>query len=148
MPTKRRVQKKQKKRKRKNQRTQRTDPSTKIPQRDIVKFVLKESLQKRKATSQKELVEIIKKGLRKGDSKYSITGKRARLIALQTKVKIKVNTRHGPVPNKCPVCGHGLKRSYSKNLLGRKVLTGLSCSRCRYHGTEGKWIPSRYSFSL
>lgn len=120
----------------------------KIPRKDVVKFVIKEALQKRDAMSQKELVEIITNELRKGDSKYRITGKRARIIALETNVRIDTATRKGAAPKRCPVCGRGLKRAYSKNLLGRKLLTKIRCCRCGYSGTEGRWMPRKYTFSM
>ena len=62
----------------------------KIPQKDVVKFVIKETLSKKKALSQKCLAEIITKELRKGESKYTISGKRARILALEIPVKINV----------------------------------------------------------
>lgn len=120
----------------------------KIPKKDVVKFVIKEALQKRKAMSQKDLAEIITKELRKGENKYRITGKRARLLALEVPVKIRTETRKGRVPKKCPVCSRGLKRTYSKNLYGKKLLTNLKCPRCGYRGTGGKWMPRKYRFSL
>jgi len=120
----------------------------KIPQKDIVKFVIKEALQKRKALSQKELAEIITKQLRRGESKYIISGKRARLLALDIPVKMIIDTKRGHIPKRCPACGRGLRRTYSKNLYGKRVLTGLRCSKCSYHGTGGKWAPSRYHFSI
>ena len=120
----------------------------KIPQKDVVKFVIKEALQKGKAMSQKELAEIITKELMRGESKYRITGRRARLLALEIPVKITTETRKGSVPRKCPACGRGLKRTYSKNLSGRKLLTGLRCGRCGYRGTGGRWAPRKYVFSM
>ena len=120
----------------------------KIPKKDVVKFLIKESLKKRRALSQKELAETITKELRKGESKYSITGRRARLLALEIPVEIRIETRKGQVPKRCPACGRGLKKSYSKNLYGKKILTSLRCCRCGYRGTGGRWIPSRYYFSL
>jgi len=120
----------------------------KIPKKDVVKFVIKEALQKRKAMSQKDLAEIITKELRRGESKYRISGRRARLLALEIPVALKIETKRGRVPKKCPVCGRGLKKTYSKNLYNRKVLTALRCGKCGFHGTGGKWMPSRYYFSL
>jgi predicted RNA-binding Zn-ribbon protein involved in translation (DUF1610 family) len=120
----------------------------KIPQKDIVKFVIKEALQKRKAMTQKELAAIITKELRRGENKYRITGRRARLLALDIPIKIKVSTRKGKVPKKCPACGKGLKRTYSKNLTGKKLLTAIRCGKCGYRGSEGKWMPRKYTFSL
>ena len=120
----------------------------KIPRKDVVKFVIKESLQKRKAVSQKRLAENITKELQKGELKYRISGRRARTIALEIPVMLNVETRKGQVPKKCPVCGRGLKKTYSKNLYNRKVLTSIKCGRCGFHGTGGKWIPRRYHFSI
>ncbi len=120
----------------------------KIPKKEIVKFVVKESLQKRKALSQKELVGLISNGLKKGDRKYSITGKRARLIALDAGIMILTETRRGPMPKKCPVCGHFLKKRHSRNLFGKKIVSGLSCRKCSYHAEEGKWMPKRYRFEM
>ena len=120
----------------------------KIPQKDVVKFVIKEALQKRKAMTQKELADIITKELRKGEIKYRISGKRARLLALDIPIKIRVATRKGKVPKRCPACGKGLKRTYSKNLTGKKLLTAIKCGRCGFKGTEGKWMPRKYHFSL
>ena len=123
-------------------------PNIKIPGKEVVKFVIKESLRKRKAMSQQELSEIISNELRKGDHKYRITGKRARLLSLEIPAKIKVETRKGPMPRRCPVCGRGLKRTHSKNLAGRKILTSIQCGRCGFRGAGGKWMPRKYSFSL
>lgn len=120
----------------------------KIPQQEVVKFIIKESLRKRKALSQKDLAATINRELVKGESGYRISGKRARLLALQIPVKITIETRHGPQPEKCPVCNKSLKKRYSKNLAGKKLLSALDCSRCGYHGTIAGFVPSRYYFSL
>ena len=120
----------------------------KIPRKDVVKFVIKEALQKRKAVSQKHLTEIITKELMKGESKYRITGRRARLLALEVPVTLRTETKRGKIPKRCPACGRGLKKTFSKNLYGKKMLASLRCGRCGFHGSDGKWAPSRYYFSL
>lgn len=119
-----------------------------IPQKEIVKFIINQTLKSKKAATQEELSRIITSGLSKGDAGYRITGRRARLIALEMPVRVKTETKKGPVPRKCPVCFHGLKKTYSKNLFGKNILTGLSCSRCGYKGNGGKWVPRKYTFEL
>ncbi|RLI98563.1 MAG: hypothetical protein DRO99_00410 [Candidatus Aenigmatarchaeota archaeon] len=120
----------------------------KIPQKNIVKFVIKEALKGKKAASQEELAYIIERELRRGDPKYRITGRRAREIALEVPVKVVTETREGPMPRRCPACGHSLKKSHTRNLAGRNIVTGLSCARCGYHGENGKWAPRKYTFRL
>jgi C4-type Zn-finger protein len=50
------------------------------------------------------------------------------------------------MPKKCPVCSHVLKKRYSRNLSGKKIINSLSCKKCNYHAEEGKWMPKRYRF--
>ena len=118
----------------------------KIPDAQVVKFVLKEVMRGRKFNSQKGFAEAVASRLRKTDPAYSITGQRLRSIALTSGVKIAVRTRDGKAPKKCPVCGHGLKKTHFKNLAGKKLLASLSCTKCSYKGKEGKWAPGRYEF--
>ncbi len=121
----------------------------KIPKKDVVKFIIKECLQNRKMKTQKELVKQISKELKKGDKKYRISGKRARLIALQVpSIRVRIKTKHGKKPRKCPCCSHRLKKKYTRTLAGKKLLYELRCSRCSYKGTEGKWVPKKYEFEL
>jgi len=121
-------------------------PLSKVPKKEIVKFIIKEALQKQKISSQNELAGVVIEKLRMGDKKYSITGKRARMIALEIPVRVSIKTRRGQVPKRCPSCSHGLRRTYSKNLFGKKLLSRLRCQRCGYTGLEGRWTPSRYEF--
>ncbi len=121
-------------------------PLSKVPKKEIVKFIIKEALQRQKISTQSELAGVVAKKLKRGDRKYSITGKRARLIALEIPARVSIKTRRGKVPKRCPSCSHGLKRTYSKNLFGKKLLSGLRCQKCGYRGSEGRWIPSRYEF--
>ena len=118
-----------------------------IPKKDVVSFVLKERLQGKGARSQHELAEILNKRLRKNNPGFAISGPRARIIALSTPgIKARIHTRRGRVPKKCPACSHSLKKTYTRNLKGRKLLLGLSCTRCPYKGSGGNWIPKRYEF--
>jgi len=119
-----------------------------IPREDIVKFLLRDILSGKRIGSQRELSETLLSSLRKNDPTYSITGKRAREIALRTPgISVSIRTRSGRVPKHCPACGGRLKKTYTKNLRGRKIILRLSCTRCSYTGKSGRWIPSRYLFS-
>jgi predicted RNA-binding Zn-ribbon protein involved in translation (DUF1610 family) len=118
-----------------------------IPKKDVVSFLLKERLQGKNARSQRELAEILNKRLKKNNPGFAITGARARIIALNTPgIKARIHTRKGRVPKKCPACRHVLKKTYTRNLKGRKLLLRLSCMKCSYRGSGGNWIPKRYEF--
>ncbi len=120
-----------------------------IPKTDTVQFIIKEVLQERKVTSQKELADLVNRKLKKVDTAYSISERRARSAALQiAQVKVSTLTKKGQPPKKCPSCGHSLKRIYTKNLKGKKLLVRLVCAKCSYTGKENKWEPQRYSFEL
>ena len=122
---------------------------TKKPKNEVVKFIIKEILKNKKISTQTQLAELANKKLRRSDEKYRLSGRRARIIASQIPgVNIRIQTRHGPMPKRCPCCLHNLKKRHSKNLRGRKVIVNLSCSRCNYEGSENKWIPSRYEFEM
>ena len=121
---------------------------TKIPKEEVVKFKIRNILKNKNIKSQGELSTIVNDRLRDSDNNYSITGKRLRSIALNMPVKMQVATKHGKMPDKCPCCYHKLKKIHTKNLLGKKLLFGIQCSRCSYKGFEGKYTPMRYEFSL
>ncbi len=123
-----------------------------IPKREIVRFVLLEILQSQRVSSQEELTKILKEKLRRVDRSYSITGRRARMIALKTpNIHVRILTRKGGrnnKPKKCPSCEHSLKKVYAKNLKGRKFLVKLTCPRCGYQASADRWLPRRYEFEL
>jgi len=124
-------------------------PRLRYPKKDIVKFIIREALQNKKVRSQTELVNLMKEKLRKGDRNYTISGERLRKIASDTpEIRIRIHTKHGSIPKRCPSCSKGLKKLYSKNLSGKNILVGLKCSRCAYRGHENKWVPMRYEFEL
>ncbi len=121
----------------------------KIPKKDVVKFVIKSVLHRKTADSQEKLVELVISELRNVDPDYSITGRRVREIALSIpEVKINVRVKKGGVPAKCPSCGSMLKKTWDRNLRGRKVLRGMQCPKCGYKGAAGKWLPRKYGFSF
>jgi ribosomal protein S27AE len=120
-----------------------------VPKKDIVQFIVKEVLQERKATSQKELAERVNHKLKKVDSSYSVSERRARAAALKIPgVRVTTLTKRGRLPKKCPSCSHSLQKVYMKNLKGKKLLVRLSCSRCGYTGKGNRWKPHRYVFEL
>jgi predicted RNA-binding Zn-ribbon protein involved in translation (DUF1610 family) len=121
----------------------------KIPKKEAVKFVIRSVLHKHAANSQEEFSLMVNRELRKVDPKYSITGKRLRQIAVSMpEVVVLPRVRKGARPSQCPVCGHSLKKLWTKNLKGRKVMEGLRCQKCGYRGASGKWEPGKYNFRL
>lgn len=120
-----------------------------VPKRDIVQFIVKEVLQERKVSSQKELAELVNQKLKRVDSSYSVSERRARLIALNIHgVSVTTSTKKGRLPKKCPSCSHSLKKVYMKNLKGKKLLVRLFCTKCGYTGKESRWEPQRYAFEM
>ena len=60
--------------------------------------------------------------------------------------RIVTETRRGGKIEKCPSCSSGLKKIYTKNLKGRKILYKMICHKCGYAGTNGRFSPKRYKF--
>jgi len=119
----------------------------KIPKKEVVKFVTKSVLHRQIANSQAELTELVNEELKKVDPDYAISGKRLRNIVVSLpEVKMKVETKLGDKPKKCPACRAGLKKVWSRNLRGKRILQYLKCSRCGYKGHNGKWLPRKYEF--
>jgi len=119
----------------------------KFPKSEVVKFVVKSALRRRTANSQNELVGMVNAELRKVDPQYAITGKRLRsIIVTMPDVRIGISVREGKMHKKCPSCGSSLKKAYTMNLKGKKVLDNMKCAKCSYRGHGGKWAPGKYSF--
>lgn len=120
-----------------------------IPKKEIVRFVLKDVLRKKRIRSQQGLARAIENKLKETEIYYSISPQRARMIAIETPgIRVKISNRKGMVPKKCPACSRKLMKTYSRNLKGRKALTGMKCSKCSYRGSGSRWIPGRYEFEL
>ncbi len=120
-----------------------------VPKKEIVQFIVKEVLQERKASSQRELARLVNAKLKKADDSYSVSEKRVRLVALHTPgIRITTSTKSGRMPKKCPSCSHSLKKVYMKNLRGKKLLVRMVCAKCGYAGKENRWEPQRYAFEL
>jgi uncharacterized protein with PIN domain len=119
----------------------------KIPKEDAVKFVVKAVLRKRNAGSQGELTSLVNKELKKVDPEYTISGKRLRTITISMpEARLKTSVKKGKTPRRCPSCNSILKKHYTKNLKGKKVLEHMKCLKCSYKGHDGKWLPSKYEF--
>lgn len=120
-----------------------------IAKKDTIQFIIKEVLQERKVSSQTELAELVNHKLKRVDSSYSVSEKRARLIALQIPgVRVTTATKKGQLPKRCPSCNHSLRKVHMKNLKGKKLLVRLVCSKCGYTGKENRWEPHRYTFEF
>ncbi len=121
----------------------------KIPKKEVVKFVVKSVLKKQTADSLMELTALVNDELKGADSAYAISEGRLRgIVSSMNDVKIKIDTKKGGKPKKCPACGGSLKKAYGKNLKGRRILTHLKCPRCGYKGHDGRWVPRQYGFWL
>jgi hypothetical protein len=119
-----------------------------IPKRDVISFLIRESLKDAPAKSQRELADLINSRIRRSGS-GSVSPSRARSIAaLSPGISVRILTRTGPAPSRCPACGHALRKAYIKNLRGRNLLYRLKCPRCTYTASDGRWVPRRYEFRL
>jgi predicted RNA-binding Zn-ribbon protein involved in translation (DUF1610 family) len=120
----------------------------KIPKKDVVVFVVKEVIQKhQKINSQEEFTDLVNKSLKRVDAKLTISPRRLRLLSLGLpNLKLTVETKKGRSISKCPSCFKTLRKVYTKNLRGRKLLYKLVCSKCGYSGKNGKFAPKRYVF--
>lgn len=118
------------------------------PGEDVVVFVIKKIFKNRKAVpSLAKLTGLVQKELKKVEPSYSISQKRVRVLAIRTRgITLKIHTKKGKIVKKCPSCGHSLRKSFTRNLSGRKLPVRLSCPKCGYLGTNGKWIPRKYEF--
>jgi hypothetical protein len=121
----------------------------KIPKRDVILFVIKEVMQKHKdIASLREFTDLVNMRLKMVDSRLSVSGPRLRSIFTKMPgTKIVTETRMGDKVEKCPSCYGSLKKVYTKNLRGKKILYKMLCQRCGYAGVNGKFAPRRYKFT-
>ena len=100
--------------------------------------------------SQKDLKKLIEKELKTKNKNYSVSGKRLRIIALETDfIKIDIHSREGDpkkILSKCPVCGNSLSRVKNLTIWGGEVTLEFRCSNCGYWTGKKKRIPTRYIF--
>ena len=121
----------------------------KIPKKEVVKFVVKSVLHRQRADSLAELTALVNEELKDVDAGYTISEGRLRgIVASMTDVKIKIDTKKGDRPKKCPACGGSLHKVFGRNLKGRRILVHLKCPKCGYKGHDGKWMPRQYGFWL
>ena len=114
-------------------------PEKKRPKEDIANFII----------TQAELARMSAEMLRRGKKEYGITGKRARALAMQVSgVDVHIETRDGPMPERCPCCSADLEKHYEKNLSGKKFVVSLKCKKCNYIGSKNNWAPKRYGFRM
>ena len=120
----------------------------KIPKKDVILFVVKEVLQKNgEVASLREFTELVNHRLKMVDSRLSVSPPRLKAVfAKMPNTKIVTETRSGGKADKCPSCSSGLKKVYTKNLKGKKILYKMVCQRCGFAGVNGKFAPKRYRF--
>ena len=121
---------------------------TKLPKKDVVLFVIREIIQRyKKIESQREFTDLVNENLKRVDSKLAISGKRLRMLSLEVpNLGLKIETKRGKIRKRCPSCSKVLRKVYTKDLRGKKILYKLVCSKCGFTGKEGKWVPRRYVF--
>lgn len=121
----------------------------KIPKKEVVKFVVKSVLHKQTADSLGELTSLVNDELKGVDAAYAISEGRLRgIVASMPEIKLRIDTKKGGKPRKCPACGGSLRKVYGKNLKGRRILVRLKCPKCGYKGHDGRWMPRQYGFWL
>jgi hypothetical protein len=120
----------------------------KVPKKDVILFVIKEVMQRQdEINSLREFTELVNHRLKMVDSKLSVSGPRLKSVfARMPGTKIVTETRHGGKADKCPSCSSALKKVYTKNLKGRKILYKMICQRCGFSGVNGRFSPKRYKF--
>jgi hypothetical protein len=124
-----------------------------IPPKDKVENAIKNVLKKyRTVHSQKKLRELVSKELSNKKEKFGISGKRLRIIALNSSfVDLEIHSRAGDPKKsmiKCPVCGNDLKRVKNLTIWGGEVTIEFKCKKCSYWTGKKKRIPKRYIFHL
>ena len=100
--------------------------------------------------SQYKLRRIVEKELKNIDPSYSISGKRVRVLAINSKnVSVGIHTKEGEEITSmslCPVCGSKLKPIKNKTLYSWEVTVGYRCRKCKYWTGKKRRIPKRYVF--
>lgn len=121
-----------------------------LPSVDVIRFEITRVLKKHKSVgSQKRLASLVNGNLKKVEPSFSVSDKRIRSITFRMpEVKVSISTRKGKLSSKCPSCGGRLKKSYTRNLKGKRIVYRISCQKCGFSAKNGRWNPKRYSFSM
>ncbi len=123
-----------------------------IPEeREVEKIVLRILSRRGIVESQAELLREVLKHLHRKNKNYKLSGKRMRIIALQSgKVKIeiryKLSDKSVESIEKCPVCGGKMVKIENSTLDGGKVIIGFKCLNCPYWTGKQLRVPVRYIF--
>ncbi len=121
-----------------------------IPKEEEIRGVLYKVLRRHGSfSSLNKLRHAILEELKKINEEYTVSIKRARIIAARAGfVKVNVKKKHGKKKfEKCPVCGGKLREIKNLSLLGKEVVVGYKCELCKYKGKIYE-VPVRYSFHL
>jgi len=120
----------------------------KVAKKDVIFFVIKEVMQKHKdIESLRAFTELVNMRLKMVDSGLSVSQKRLRNVFIKMPgTRIVTETRKGKNVGKCPSCSSNLRKVYTKNLRGKKILYKMVCQRCGFSGVNGRFAPRRYRF--
>jgi predicted RNA-binding Zn-ribbon protein involved in translation (DUF1610 family) len=117
---------------------------------DIIRAI--EHVLKRRGfvNSNEELCYLALRRLKRSDKDFVVSPERVRRVAMGIpEVEIKVKTKSMGNRKKlkeCPVCGNNVKRTFRKNLSGRRVHTGYKCSKCDFRCGLDSTVPMKYRF--
>ncbi len=126
----------------------------KIPDEDeIRKIVLRILKFYGMIESQTELLNEVKKHLRRLGEDYRISGKRLRRIAVRMpeivmEIRYRNLNREVDSMETCPVCGEKMEKITNLTLEGDKIIVGFRCTFCPYWTGKKLRIPMRYIFRL
>ncbi|KAA0003203.1 MAG: hypothetical protein FE044_01845 [Thermoplasmata archaeon] len=122
-----------------------------LPKEEEIRNALYSALRKNKSfPSLVKLREAVIKELKKMNPSYTISMRRARVIAARSGfVKISAKMRASNKKLKvCPICGAKLEPIKNYSLLGEEVIIGYKCKLCSYKAGIKNEMPVRYSFQL
>jgi uncharacterized protein with PIN domain len=123
----------------------------KIPNNEEASKIIEDVINKEGVIgSQYKLRKIVEKRLKNIDPSYSISGKRVRILAINSKnISVEIHTKEGEEITTmalCPVCNSKLKPIKNKTLYNWEVTVGYRCRKCKYWTGKKRRIPKRYVF--
>lgn len=120
----------------------------KLPKEKEIRKAIYKSLRKYGGfSSLSEFRKEILTELKKLNKEYTISMKRAKLLAVHSGfVKFDVKKKcSNKIVKKCPVCGDKMQEIKNLDLLGNEIIIGYKCKSCKYKGRINE-VPARYKF--
>ncbi len=120
-----------------------------IPLDELVISIAENILKNRlRIVGKKNFLSLVKKELKKIDSRYTVPEKRfLKIIVSSNKIRIRLETKKGELKEKiCPICGNKLEPMYFINVLGKKDIYGYKCGVCGIKIRKGYEMPRALIF--